>query len=92
MPRHIKTTIIHKLGGYTKLELEQHDCHKGLEETEDNKVYNKGYNDGRVYLIEKLYNTIGSYDGLSKQEWIDKVWYIISHAYFTSRSKPTIEQ
>lgn len=74
MPKHIKTTIIHSLGGYT---------YKDLNEDFEN-IYNKGINDGQRKAIDLLYNKILSLYGLSKQEWIDKVWGMIIRARITT--------
>ena len=85
-PKHIKTTIIHKLGGYT---------YKDIKEERNidlQNAYNLGVNDGQHKAIITLYNKICSLYGLSKQEWIDKVWYIITHAHFVNHTKNIIDE
>lgn len=70
--KHIKTTIIHKLGGYTYADVND----------EIENAYNIGVNDGQRKAIKLLHNKVISLYGLSKQEWIDKVWGMISRAKF----------
>ncbi len=73
-PKHIKTTIIHKLGGYTYEDIKK-DNNIDIE-----NAYNSGVNDGQRKAIALLYNKVVSLYGLSKQEWIDKVWGMIRRA------------
>lgn len=81
MPKHIKTTIIHKLGGYT-----YKDLNKDFE-----SVYNMGVNEGQRRAFKIIRIKISTLYGLSKQEWIDKVWYMITHACFIDNTKNTID-
>lgn len=73
-PKHIKTTIIHKLGGYTYEDIKK-DRNIDIE-----NAYNSGVNEGKRKAIALLYNKVVSLYGLSKQEWIDKVWGMIHRA------------
>lgn len=84
--KHIKTIIIHKLGGYT---------HKDIEENYNidiKNAYNLGFNNGQRNVIINLHYKISSLYGLSKQEWIDKVWYMIEHAHFINHTKNIIDE
>nr|DAH00354.1 MAG TPA: hypothetical protein [Crassvirales sp.] len=74
MPKRIKTAIIHKLGGYTYEDIKK-DRNIDIE-----NAYNLGINDGQRKAITLLYNKVVSLYGLSKQEWIDKVWGMICRA------------
>lgn len=76
-PKRIKTTIIHKLGGYT-----YKDLNKDFE-----NIYIMGINEGQRRAFILLRDKISSLYGLPKQEWIDKVWYMITHARFINRTK-----
>ena len=55
------------------------------------QAYDDGFADG-VYeglykAIKSVRDKIASYNGLSKQEWIDKVWYMINNARYESTGK-----
>ena len=50
-------------------------------------TYNKGINDGQRKAFKILHDKISSLYGLSKQEWIDKVWYMITNVHFISNNK-----
>ena len=77
--KRIKTTIIHKLGGYTYEDIkEEHNI-------DIENAYNSGVNDGQRKAIALLYNKVVSLYGLSKQEWIDKVWGMICRANIVNR-------
>lgn len=80
-PKCIKTIIIHKLGGYTYEDIKKD--HNIIIEN----AYNSGINDGQYKAINTLYNKIISLYGLSKQEWIDKVWYMIAYDNFANHIK-----
>ena len=75
--KNIQVKLIHILGGYTK-----EDINKNLKNS-----YNKGINDGQYKAFLILHDKISSLYGLSKQEWIDKVWYIINNVHFISNDK-----
>lgn len=93
MPRHIKTTIIHKLGGYTYKDLNK-DFNKNLNKNRNidfKNAYNMGVNEGQRRAFKILRIKISALYGLSKQEWIDKVWYMITHVYFIDNTKNTID-
>lgn len=62
-PKHIKTTIIHKLGGYTVDDYKAYGNKRYLDGVKDNNKCNKTY----LQQIE-----INAY-GKSKQEWIDLI-------------------
>lgn len=69
MPKHIKEILIHKLGGYTKLELTQYGNVRYIDGIKDNNQNNKEY----LQHIEFI-----AY-GKSKQEWIDLIHDAIKH-------------
>ena len=73
----MQVKLIHILGGYT-----YEDINKNLKNT-----YNKGINDGQHRAFKILYYKISSLYGLSKQEWIDKVWYMITNVHFINNNK-----
>lgn len=80
MMKNIKTIIIHKLGGYT-----YKDLNKDFE-----NVYNMGVNEGQRRAFKTLRIKISALYGLSKQEWINKVWYMITHVRFIDNTKNKI--
>lgn len=75
-----KHKLINSLGGFNYNDKDLHN------------IYAKGFNAGQVSIIKKIHNSIKSYYGLSKQEWIDKVWYLITHAHFTNHTKSIINE
>ena len=64
----IQIKIIHSLGGRTIEETSQHITERF------NYFRNKGYD--KAYY--EMYKYVESLNGLSKQEWIDKVWKYIN--------------
>ena len=77
----MQVKLIHILGGYT-----YEDINKNLKNT-----YNKGINDGQYRAFKILHDKISSLYGLSKQEWIDKVWYVITNVHFINNNNKTQE-
>ena len=77
MLKTIQIKLIHILGGYT-----YEDINKNLKNT-----YNKGINDGQRRAFKILHDKISSLYGLSKQKWIDEVWYMITNVHFISNNK-----
>lgn len=75
--KNIQIKLIHILGGYT-----YEDINKNLKNT-----YNKGINDGQRRAFKILHDKISSLYGLSKQKWIDEVWYMITNVHFISNNK-----
>ena len=71
MPKHIKEVLIHKLGGYTKLEYKLYGSARYLDGVKDNNHNNKKY----LQHIEFI-----AY-GKSKQEWIDLIHDAIKDLY-----------
>ena len=69
MPKHIKTTIIHKLGGYTVYDYITYGNKRYIDGVKDNNHNNKKY----LQHIEFI-----AY-GKSKQEWIDLIHDAIKH-------------
>ena len=84
--KHIKEIIIHKLGGYTYNDI------KEQRNIDIESSYNVGYNDGQRNVIISLYDKIVPLYGLSKQEWIDKVWSMITNAHFINHTKTIINE
>lgn len=69
MPKHIKETLIHNLGGYTEREYISYGNRRYIDGSKNNNNLNKAY----LELIEtKAY-------GKSKQEWIDMIHDAIKH-------------
>lgn len=46
-----------------------------------------GTHEGLYRAIKSVRDKIASYNGLSKQEWIDKVWYMINNTRYESTGK-----
>ena len=63
MPKHIKITIIHKLGGYTVDDYKAYGNKRYIDGVKDNNKCNKVY----LQYIEAIVY------GKSKQEWIDTI-------------------
>lgn len=63
MLKHIKTTIIHKLGGYTVYDYITYGNKRYIDGVKDNNKNNKTY----LQHIEAIVY------GKSKQEWIDTI-------------------
>ena len=63
MPKHIKITIIHKLGGYTVYDYITYGNKRYIDDVKDNNKINKTY---LQHLESVVY-------GKSKQEWIDTI-------------------
>lgn len=58
-----------------------------LKESYDNgysNAYCYGVHKGLYIAVKAIRDEIASYNGLSKQEWIDKVWYMINNAKYKS--------
>lgn len=62
-PKHIKTTIIHKLGGYTVDDYKAYGSKRYMDGVKDNNKCNKVY----LQHIEVIVY------GKSKQEWINTI-------------------
>ena len=77
-----KHKLIISLGGFAYYENDEK-----LQE-----VYGNGFVAGQTNVIKKLYNIIKGYYGLSEQEWIDKVWDLITYTHFMHNAKDMIDE